>query len=56
MAQELSGKLKFDILDELYEKNEQLLKDKEAKIKFLEDKLTSIKVKELRFDDISRGS
>ena len=28
--------------------------DKEAKIKFLEDKLTSIKVKELRFDDISR--
>ena len=37
MAQELSGKLKFDILDELYEKNEQLLKDKEAKIKFLED-------------------
>ena len=54
MAQELSGKLKFDILDELYEKNEQLLKDKEAKIKFLEDKLTSIKVKELRFDDISR--
>ncbi|MDA9908173.1 DUF389 domain-containing protein [Flavobacteriaceae bacterium] len=54
MAQELSGKLKFDILDELYEKNEQLLKDKEAKIKFLEDRLTSIKVKELRFDDISR--
>ena len=54
MAQELSGKLKFDILDELYEKNEQLLKDKEAKIKFLEEKLTSIKVKELRFDDISR--
>ena len=54
MAQELSGKLKFDILDELYEKNEQLLKDKEAKIKFLEDKLTSIKVKELRFDDISK--
>ena len=44
MAQELSGKLKFDILDELYEKNEQLLKDKEAKIKFLEDKLTSIKL------------
>jgi hypothetical protein len=53
MAQELSGKLKFDILDELYEKNEQLLKDKEAKIKFLEDKLTSIKVRELPFDDIS---
>tara|TARA_B100000497_G_scaffold78074_1_gene87210 strand:- start:302 stop:1732 length:1431 start_codon:yes stop_codon:yes gene_type:complete len=54
MAQELSGKLKFDILDELYEKNEQLLKDKEAKIKFLEDKLTSIKVKELQFDEISK--
>ena len=54
MAQELSGKLKFDILDELYEKNEQLLKDKEAKIKFLEDKLTSMKVKELQFDEISK--
>ena len=53
MAQELSGKLKFDILDELYEKNEQLLKDKEAKIKFLEDQLTSMKVKELKFDEIS---
>ena len=54
MAQELSGKLKFDILDELYEKNEQLLKDKEAKIKFLEDQLTSMKVKELKFDEISK--
>ena len=29
--QELSGKLKFDILDQLYEKNEQLLINKEAK-------------------------
>ena len=54
MAQELSGKLKFDILDELYEKNEQLLKDKEAKIKFLENQLTSMKVKELKFDEISK--
>ena len=54
MAQELSGKLKFDILDELYEKNEQLLMDKEAKIKFLENELTSLKVKELRFDEISK--
>ena len=54
MAQELSGKLKFDILDELYEKNEQLLKDKEAKIKFLENQLTSMKVKELQFDEISK--
>jgi len=54
MAQELSGKLKFDILDELYEKNEQLLKDKEAKIKFLENQLTRMKVKELQFDEISK--
>jgi uncharacterized hydrophobic protein (TIGR00271 family) len=54
MAQELSGKLKFDILDELYEKNEQLLKDKEAKIKFLEDELTNLKIKEIKFDDISK--
>jgi uncharacterized hydrophobic protein (TIGR00271 family) len=54
MAMELSGKLKFDILDELYEKNEQLLKDKEAKIKFLENELTSLKIKELRFDEISK--
>ncbi|MFT4802209.1 MAG: hypothetical protein ACI93N_001986, partial [Flavobacteriaceae bacterium] len=54
MAQELSGKLKFDILDELYEKNEKLLMDKEAKIKFLEDELTNLKVKELRFDEISK--
>tara|TARA_R110000787_G_scaffold8495_4_gene28691 strand:- start:13720 stop:15141 length:1422 start_codon:yes stop_codon:yes gene_type:complete len=54
MAQELSGKLKFDILDELYEKNEKLLMDKEAKIKFLENELTNLKVKELRFDEISK--
>lgn len=54
MAMELSGKLKFDILDELYEKNEQLLMDKEAKIKFLENELTSLKIKELRFDEISK--
>ena len=54
MAQELSGKLKFDILDDLYEKNEQLLKDKDAKIKFLEGELSNLKVKELRFDEISK--
>lgn len=54
LAQELSGKLKFDILDELYEKNEKLLKDKDAKIKFLENEITNMKVKELRFDEISK--
>jgi len=54
LAQELSGKLKFDILDELYEKNEQLLKDKEAKIKFLEGKITDFKVKELRVEEITQ--
>ena len=54
MAQELSGKLKFDILDDLYEKNEQLLKDKDAKIKFLEGELSNLKVKELRFAEISK--
>ncbi len=54
LAQELSGKLKFDILDDLYEKNEQLLKDKESKIKFLEGKITDFKVKELRFEEISK--
>jgi len=54
LAQELSGKLKFDILDDLYEKNEKLLKDKEAKIKFLENELTNMKMKELRFEEISK--
>ncbi len=52
LAQELSGKLKFDILDKLYEKNEQLLKDKDARIKFLEDEITNTKVKEIRFHEI----
>jgi len=52
LAQELSGKLKFDILDDLYEKNEQLVKDKEAKIKLLENEITNMKVKELRFHEI----
>ena len=54
LAQELSGKLKFDILDELYEKNEQELKDKESKIKFLEKQITDFKVKELRFEKINK--
>ncbi len=54
MAQELSGKLKFDILDELYEKNEKLLKDKDAKIEFLEGEITNFRMKELRFDEISK--
>jgi uncharacterized hydrophobic protein (TIGR00271 family) len=54
LAQELSGKLKFDILDDLYEKNEKLLKDKDAKIKFLENELTNMKMKELRFEEISK--
>ncbi len=52
LAQELSGKLKFDILDELYEKNEQLVKDKDAKIKLLENEITNMKVKGLRFHEI----
>jgi len=52
LAQELSGKLKFDILDELYEKNEQLLKDKDAKIQFLEKEITDTKQKEIRFHEI----
>lgn len=52
LAQELSGKLKFDILDELYEKNEQLVKNKDAKIKLLENEITNMKVKELRFHEI----
>jgi len=52
LAQELSGKLKFDILDDLYEKNEQLVKNKEAKIKLLEDEITKMKIKDLRFHEI----
>jgi len=53
LAEELSGKLKFDILDELYEKNQQLLNDKDAKIQFLENEITQMKKDEIRFDEIS---
>ncbi len=39
----LRQKIKTDILEDLYKKNEELLKDKEKRIKFLENELLKIK-------------
>ncbi len=54
LANRLSGELKFGILEDLYVKNEELLQNKENKIDFLERELRKLKLKEIRFKEISR--
>lgn len=53
LAQSMSGEIKFGILEDLYVKNEELLKNKDNRINFLERELRKLKLKEIRFKTIS---
>mgnify|MGYP002639549433 CR=1 FL=1 len=54
LANRLSGELKFGILEDLYVKNEELLQNKDNRIDFLESELSKLKLKEIRFKEISK--
>lgn len=54
LAQSMSGEIKFEILEDLYVKNEELIKNKDNQINFLESELRKLKFKEIRFKEISK--
>ncbi len=53
LAARLSGEVRAGILEDLYVKNEQLIQDKDARIRFLEDEITFMKVKNVPFKQLS---
>ena len=53
-AKKLSKEVKAGILEELYVKNEQLLKTKEQQINFLENELVKLKIHEIDFKELSK--
>jgi hypothetical protein len=53
MAEKLSGKIKAGILEDLYVKNEKLIQNKDERIRFLEDEIAKIKVKNVPFKELS---
>ncbi|WP_271423979.1 DUF389 domain-containing protein [Aequorivita sinensis] len=54
MAARLSGEIKAGILEDLYVKNEQIIQNKDERIRFLEDQITMLKVKSIPFDEVSK--
>ncbi len=54
LAKSMSGEIKFEILEDLYVKNEELLQNKDNRIDFLERELRKLKLKEIRFEEISK--
>lgn len=53
MAAKLSGEVKAGILEDLYVKNEKLIQDKDEQIRFLENQIALIKVKNIPFKQLS---
>lgn len=53
MAARLTGEVKAGILEDLYVKNEKLIQDKDEKIRFLEDQIALVKVKNVPFKQLS---
>lgn len=53
MADRLSGAVRAGILEDLYIKNEQLIQDKDEKIRFLEDEIAFMKIKDVPFKQLS---
>ncbi|QNJ97998.1 DUF389 domain-containing protein [Constantimarinum furrinae] len=54
LAAQLSGEVKAGILEDLYVKNEQAIRDKDERIQFLENEITKLKVKDVNFEDLSK--
>lgn len=54
MAARLSGEVKAGILEDLYVKNEQIIHNKDERIRFLENQIAFMKFKNVPFDDLSK--
>ncbi|MCG2429559.1 DUF389 domain-containing protein [Aequorivita xiaoshiensis] len=54
MAARLSGEIKAGILEDLYVKNEQIIQNKDERIRFLEDQITMLRVKSIPFEEVSK--
>lgn len=54
LAAKLSGEVKAGILEDLYVKNETLIRDKDDRIVFLENEIAKLKVKEISFNALSK--
>lgn len=55
LAEKLSGEVKAGILEDLYVKNEQAIRDKDERITFLEDEITKLTIKDnIPFETISK--
>jgi hypothetical protein len=52
-AEKLSGEVRAGILEDLYVKNEQAIRDKDDKIQFLENEIANLKVKNIAFNELS---
>jgi uncharacterized hydrophobic protein (TIGR00271 family) len=53
MAEKLTNEVKSGILEDLYVRNEQMIKDKNERIEFLENEIAKLKVKEVQFEKLS---
>ena len=53
MAARLSGEVRAGILEDLYVRNEKVIQDKDEKIRFLEDEIAFIKIKNVPFQQLS---
>ncbi|HLW15625.1 MAG TPA: DUF389 domain-containing protein [Flavobacteriaceae bacterium] len=53
MAERLSGEVRAGILEDLYVRNEQLIQNKDERIRFLEDQIAFMRVKTVPFKQLS---
>lgn len=53
MAAKLSSEIKAGILEDLYVKNEQIIQDKDEKIRFLENEVALLKIQNVPFEELS---
>lgn len=53
LAERLSGEVRAGILEDLYVKNEQLIQNKDERIRFLEDEIAFMKVRNVPFKQLS---
>ena len=54
MAEKISGVIKTGILEDLYVKNEQLIQNKDEKIRFLENQVALLKIQNVPFQELSK--
>jgi len=54
LAEKLSSDVKAGILEDLYVRNEQAIKDKNTRIDFLENEIAKLRIKDIPFEELSK--